>query len=427
MTIELDSSSMRLPLPDSVSLTGQLVNHFIDNVATRDTHLGDAISGDIATVTKKCLEIGDGISAGRNVSEQLRWFSAAAAGWAREGVPIDTVLRAFYEALRVSVDVMCAPDAAYDRDALIDRLRMTMAISNLMSTTMIDAYLREYRGVVSEHLTAVRALTSALLAGRATAPMARNCGVSVADTYRVLALSIPRDLDDHEPPIDNAIDARRRLRRVHTALAQHRDDALAMLSIGGGTVLIPGGTSDDTRLDSLIEVLSHAARVDISATMIIAGTDDIPDAAQRAHELLDVVGRLGYAPRLYRFEDLALEYQLTRPGPGLATLGQLLTPLDAHPDLFRTLQVLIANDMNRQRTARILHIHTNTVNYRLHRIAGLTGLDATHTAGLWQLKSAVIARAFELARSSQRFAEGPAAHAPRGRLERIRPPTLRNQ
>lgn len=423
MSIELDCSPMRSPLPDTASLAGQLVSHFIDNVATHDTQLGDAIHEDIATVTKKCLEIGDGVIAGHNVSDQLDWFSAAAAGWAREAVPIDTILDAFYESLRVSVDRICTSDAAYDRDALIDRLRTTMAISNLMSTTMINAYLREYRGVVSEHLTATRALTAALLAGRATTSMARDCGVSVADTYAVVAVSIPRDPDDQDPRIDDDIVARRKLRRVHAALAEHCDDALAMLSVDGGTVLIPGADTDDTRLDILIETLSRAARVDITATLVATTTGQIPDTAQVAHDLLDIIERLGYAPRLYRFEDLALEYQLTRPGPGLTKLGELLAPLDNHPDLYQTLQILIANDMNRQRTARLLHIHTNTIIYRLHRIATLTGLDAMHTSGLWQLKSAVIARAFELARSSrQRPSEGTAAaHVRQARLERIQP------
>ncbi|MFE9787720.1 PucR family transcriptional regulator [Nocardia salmonicida] len=426
MSIELECPSMRSPLPDTASLTNQLVSHFIDNVATRDTQLGDAIHGDIATVTKKCLEISDGVMAGRNVSDQLDWFSAAAAGWAREAVPIDTILHAFYESLQVSVDLICTSDAAYDRDALIDRLRTTMAISNLMSTTMINAYLREYRGVVSEHLTATRALTAALLAGRATTSMARDCGVSVADTYAVVAVSIPRDPDDQDPQIDDDIVARRKLRRVHTALAEQCDDALAMLSVDGGTVLIPGADTDDTRLDILIEALSRAARVDITATLTTTTTGQIPDAAQLAHDLLDIIERLGYAPRLYRFEDLALEYQLTRPGPGLTKLGELLAPLDNHPDLYQTLQMLIANDMNRQRTARLLHIHTNTIIYRLHRIASLTGLDAMHASGLWQLKSAVIARAFDLARSShQRPTEGPAAaHVRQVRLERIQPPTF---
>ncbi|WP_436975883.1 PucR family transcriptional regulator [Nocardia salmonicida] len=358
MSIELDRS----PLPDPASLAGQLVSHFIDNIATRDTQLGDAIHGDIATVTKKCLEIGDGVIAGRNVSDQLDWFSAAAAGWAREAVPIDTILDAFYESLRVSVDRICTSDAAYDRDALIDRLRTTMAISNLMSTTMINAYLREYRGVVSEHLTATRALTAALLAGRATTSMARDCGVSVAETYAVMAVSIPRDPDDHDPQIDDDTLARRKLRRVHTALAEHYDDALAMLSVDGGTILIPGADTDDTRLDILIEALSRAARVDITATLVTTTTDQIPDTAQLAHDLLDIIERLGYNPRLYRFEDLALEYQLTRPGPGLTKLGELLAPLDNHPDLSDTA------DAHRQRHEPSAHRPTPPHPYEHHHL-----------------------------------------------------------
>ncbi|MFD3747468.1 PucR family transcriptional regulator [Nocardia sp. NPDC058633] len=420
MSIELDSSPIRRPLPDVGTLTGQLVSHFIDSVSTRNTLLGDAISGDVTTMTTKCREVGDRVIAGRDVSHELSWFSAAAASWAREGVPIDTMLLAFYEALQLSLDVLCAPEAAHDRDALVDGLRTAMAISNLMSTTMIRAYFREHRGVVGEHRTAARALASALLAGRATTTIARDCGIGIAENYRVIALSIPQDAEDHRPPLDKPMAARRRLRRVRAALAHHREDALAMLSIEGGTVLVPGEDPDDTRLDILIEELSRAARLDISATSITTTTDKIPDAAQRAHELLDVIGRLGYTPRLYRFEDLALEYQLTRPGPGLTRLGQMLEPLDAHPDLYETLRVLVANDMNRQRTARLLHIHANTVLYRIRRIQTLTGLDATHTAGLWQLKSAVIARTFALSTSShQRLAEG-AATAPvtHVRLER---------
>lgn len=74
------------------------------------------------------------------------------------------------------------------------------------------------------------------------------------------------------------------------------------------------------------------------AAMVPAATDEIPAAAERAHELLDMVERLDCPPGLYRFADLALEYQLTRP------------------------------------------------------VAHLTGLDPTQGSGLWQLRSAMIAR-----------------------------------
>ncbi|PPJ24859.1 helix-turn-helix domain-containing protein, partial [Nocardia nova] len=38
--------------------------------------------------------------------------------------------------------------------------------------------------------------------------------------------------------------------------------------------------------------------------------------------------------------------------------------------------------------------HTNTVDYRLKRIAQLTHLDPTQPSGLWYLRSAPIARTY---------------------------------
>ena len=48
---------------------------------------------------------------------------------------------------------------------------------------------------------------------------------------------------------------------------------------------------------------------------------------------------------------------------------------------------------NRRRTARDLHVHTNTVDYRLRRIRDLTGHDPSLPSGRWYLEAALIARA----------------------------------
>ncbi|WP_174189768.1 PucR family transcriptional regulator, partial [Nocardia barduliensis] len=82
------------------------------------------------------------------------------------------------------------------------------------------------------------------------------------------------------------------------------------------------------------------------------------------------------------------------PGPAREHLGSLLDPLDEHPELLETLQVHIAHNLNRGRTARLLHVHTNTVDYRLKRIAQLTGFDPTMASGLWHLRSALVARTY---------------------------------
>ncbi|WP_280257553.1 PucR family transcriptional regulator, partial [Nocardia wallacei] len=168
---------------------------------------------------------------------------------------------------------------------------------------------------------------------------------------------------------------------------------LHLLSTDGGTLLLPHTTPTDT-LHHLITTLSQAARVPITATVITTPTHEIPTAADQAHQLLDMVTRLHSEPGLYRFDDLALEYQLTRPGPGREYLGSLLTPLDHHPELLQTLRTHIAHNLNRQKTARLLHVHTNTVDYRLKRVAQLTGFDPTQASGLWYLRSALVARSY---------------------------------
>ncbi len=211
---------------------------------------------------------------------------------------------------------------------------------------------------MSEHHTAVHTLTSALLGGHPTSTMARECGIDIADRYRVLALAIPSHLDESNPTLDAKVVARHKLRRLQAELATRCDDTvLSLLSVDGGTLLITADRITKGAVEELIGHLSRAARVPITATMVTASTDTLATAADQTHELLDVVSRLGSVPGLYHFDDLALEYQITRPGPGRDHLGSLLDPLDEHPELLGTLQVHIANNLNRQRTARLLNVH----------------------------------------------------------------------
>ena len=89
---------------------------------------------------------------------------------------------------------------------------------------------------------------------------------------------------------------------------------------------------------------------------------------------------------------MLLEYQLTRPSDATEELLRLLDPLDRNPDLPHTLEVYLANDLDRRRTAAALHVHPNTLDYRLRRIVELTGLDPSTTRGLQLLGAALAAR-----------------------------------
>nr|WP_232541648.1 helix-turn-helix domain-containing protein [Nocardia bovistercoris] len=145
-------------------------------------------------------------------------------------------------------------------------------------------------------------------------------------------------------------------------------------------------------VEELVALLSAAARVPLTVATVVAATAEIPQLVRHAHELLDLAQRLGRAPGVYRFAELAAHYQLTRPGSTRDQLAGQLAALDDHPDLLETLRVHLTTDGQRKATAKQLNVHPNTVDYRLRRIGEVTGLDPGDPTSLWYLRSAMIVR-----------------------------------
>ncbi|RMI30103.1 PucR family transcriptional regulator [Nocardia stercoris] len=408
--LSVSGTPMSTPLKDVGTLAGQMVGHFVETVVACGTLPGDAIHGDVTTITRTCLELAVSLLDGRDVPEQTRRLEVAAAQWAREGIPIDTIHHAIHEGFKIGLDLVTTGPLSRpgppggeeamgvtvaDFASLADGAKLVIELLDRMTTAVSMAYLRELRAVVSEHHTAVHTLTSALLGGHSTSIMARECGIEIAESYYVLAVALPPHPDESDPRVDARVVARRKLRRVQAELATRQTEkVLSLLSVDGGTILVPADAVDVDELEELTEQLSQAAGVPITAAMVSATPENIPAASEHAHELLDMLQRLRLVHGLFRFDDLALEYQLTRPGPGRDQLGAVLDPLDEYPELLQTLETHISNDLNRKRTARVLHVHMNTVDYRLKRVAQLTGLDPGQASGLWYLRSALIARTY---------------------------------
>ncbi|GAA5049709.1 PucR family transcriptional regulator [Nocardia callitridis] len=383
-------------LRDVRNVARQLVSHFVDNVVPCRTLPGDALQGEVTTVTRICLELAMNMLDGNDVPAKTERVQAAAAEWAREGIPIDAIQHAVHEGFRVGFDLIFAHATAPDYPTLVDVARRFMEILDQISCTVTRAYVKELRAVTGEHHTAVHTLTSALLGGHSNSTMARESGIAIADSYFVVALSIPPHRDEFNVALNAQVVARRKLRRVQAELATRgASHALSLLSIDGGTILLPTDRFVDGSLDELITQLSQAAQVPIIGTVLRGAPADIPALTEQAHELLDIVQRLRWPSRLHRFDELVLEYQLTRPGPARQQLATLVDLLAEYPDLLETLTTYIRNELNRQRTARALHVHANTVDHRFKRIEQITGYDPGHAHGLWYLRSALIARVFE--------------------------------
>ncbi|MEU1546712.1 helix-turn-helix domain-containing protein [Nocardia sp. NPDC005745] len=394
--LEIGGQPASVPLLNADSVASHMVGYFENVMAPCRTLPGEQLRGDVTKLTRSCLNLAAEMFDRRTVPDehQLGPVRAAAARWAREAVPLSTILRAYHEGLRIAFGLVTAPAAADDVDEVLVAADLLLELLEAITAAVSDAYVDEQHLVAKEHQTATQTLASALLSGRGSSALARQTGIPIAEAYQVVALSIPEHPDERDPRVDGNVAARRKLRRLQSELATvFASRALALLSAKGGTLLIPlGDEAEPVLTGTTLELLAAAAEVPLTATVVPTDTDQIPESADQAHELLNLV-RVGVRPPgLYQMSDLAVEYQLTRSGPATRRIATILDPLDDHPELFDTMRAYLGNDMNRQLTARQLYVHPNTVDYRLRRIAQLTSVDLATSAGISQAAIALLAR-----------------------------------
>ncbi|MFB7718760.1 PucR family transcriptional regulator [Nocardia sp. NPDC056100] len=345
---------------------------------------------DLTTMTWRCTEFAIDMLDGHAepTAADLAPLTQAVADWARAGVPLDAIQHAIHTGFRRGLAEFTTRVNPANAGDITTGVALAISLLTVITSTASLAYLGELRSVLCERRGAATTLAAALLGGRSTKTMARECGITIAESYTVLALGLPS--------APTQVATNRTIGRIQDELTTHAESGvLSLLGPGGGTVLIPAPTLTDDEVNDLVKRLSAAAEVEVTATSTHATVPGIPAAAEHTRELLNLVRQAHNTPGLYRFDNFALEYQLTRPGPARRLLATQLDPLDAHPDLFKTLRIHLANELNRRRTGRQLHIHANTVDYRMQRIKQLTGLDPALPSDLWQLRSALIARLSE--------------------------------
>ncbi|MEV3962118.1 helix-turn-helix domain-containing protein [Nocardia sp. NPDC050193] len=298
-------------------------------------------------------------------------LTKAATAAARQDLPLDAMLRRVNEVLRNCLHRLAGYNVGHQ--GLTAGTRCIVDMLDTVGAALLRAYAHEAR------TNPVTVATD-------------DPGIVLHGLCTIVALSFPAHIDTNGLPV---ADARRTLRRVKSELvARTGDNALSALSTIGGTIVLPGCPEADSGAEALIAALSRAARTPITAAVITGEAQQLSTSVDTAHTILDMVHRLGGRPGVYTFDNFALEYQLTRPGPGRRTLAAFLAPLDDHPELLETLQIHITNNLSRKRTAEKLSLHPNTVDYRLNRIHQLTGIDPSRSSEVWQLQSALVARVF---------------------------------
>ncbi|MEU9046280.1 MULTISPECIES: helix-turn-helix domain-containing protein [unclassified Kitasatospora] len=366
----------------------------------------------------------------------------SAARRAEEGLPLDAVLLAHHLGLEICWEFVTRHAREGDAIELLVLNRLLLDQLRQAATAAGAGYLDGRRPTADRRCAARQSLLTALLAGAPADEAAARAGLRLPVRYAVLCLSVADHPDEHSPGVDPGVAARRKLRRLGTELDHRtRQSALTALTPSGGLVLVPfdplpkrpasptppttpapltpltsltfpkssapsassasperpDADSEDPwpQLAATLTAAARAAGAPVLAGAATAVPAEVPEAAALAYEVLDVARTFGRPPGLHRLDDVLLEYQLTRPSQARARLAALLEPLAEAGELLTTLRTHLAGGLNRRHTASALHLHPNTVDYRLRRVAALTGLDPARPADALRITAAIAARTAE--------------------------------
>ncbi|RFU85288.1 PucR family transcriptional regulator [Streptomyces triticagri] len=355
---------------------------------------GEELTGDIADIVQHNLRLfADCVEHRRPATEtELDQQRDSAAQRAEEGVPLDAILTAYHIGTilcwqEISADAR--PHELADVQETVDRM---MELQRRLTSAVSAAYL-EARSILDrqEH-DGRHALLAALLAGEPA--RLGPTGPRPAALYVAMTLALGTHPDETVAGPGAGIAARRKTRRVRSVLDRHTGEpALTALDATGGTVLLPVAEPPSwDGLRALVERAGESAGVPVTAAATVAAPHEVAPAVTRNAEVVDLVRRTRRPPGLYRLADVLLDYQLSRPSAALDDLAALLAPIEERPGLLHTLQTFLDEGLDRRAAAAALHVHPNTVDYRLRSIARLTGLSPVRPADLPQLGAALVAR-----------------------------------
>jgi len=381
-------------------LARKMIETFVAEIPLYSLLPREQLEGEILSITEENLRLffrtlrsGESLT-----SAELGDVRLSAARRAEERVPLDAVLTAYHVGARIGWGAIVEGAEPDETDAVIAAGARVLSYAQQVTAEVAAAYLEEQQTIYGEERDARRALASALLAGEPAESLAARLGVTIAPAYVVVALRIEAHPDEADRGVGGAIAARRKVRRAQVALDEWLGEpVIGLLDPIGGAVLLPATREDAQqhaeRLPALAAAIAEAAGADVIAGGAVAlGTEDIARATAQAQDVVRLARVLERPPGGYVLRDVLLEYQLTRPSDAQADLAQLLQPLDRNPDLPLTLEVYLDHDLDRRSTAAALHVHPNTLDYRLRRIVELTGLDPSTTRGLQLLGAALAAR-----------------------------------
>jgi hypothetical protein len=364
---------------DPAEIAREMVATFRSEIAGYTRLPDSVIGGQILAVSQRNVELFfRSITETRGpTEEELEPFKESARSRAEEGLPLEDLLHAYRLGGRLGWEALLEASTEDERPALLAAAELLMRYIDSVSSAVAQTYLDEHQHIVSEDERRHRALSEALIHPEREVPeladLADRVGFPITERYRPFAKTLPGSPTHAHSQLAAALRAQGVLAltegdRVTGLAAENTDEAIFTRPLG------------------LYALGAATPRSELSAAL-----DD-------TRLLLDLARREGLEGAIDA-EDFVLELLLARaPDLAASLVERVIGPLEAYAarrgdsGLLETLETFLACALDRRRTAERLHVHPNTLDYRLRRIAELTGLEPGKPRDLVLLELALARR-----------------------------------
>jgi sugar diacid utilization regulator len=296
---------------------------------------------------------------------------------ALQGIPLDSVIRAFRAGERAMLDELLNHLSELDTEEVRGSVDLLASTFDLLTQECITSYRQASDEMALHHERVEHDLVSDLAIGGDTdaahvEQQARLLGADPGQPHRAVALLCEAG---SQPPT---------MLRVRNHVLSNLSDLVEGKILfgaisGTGVLLVPGTLDDQPLLGALGRALHQRTLRDIAVAGLGTMAPSLRTVARSCRQAMstaEVLHRHGSARVAGRWTDVLIDAALLQDrNLSDHLVATRIGQLRKHEHLLETLRTFLDCDLSQTRTARALTVHVNTVAYRLGRIQDITRKD----------------------------------------------------
>jgi len=376
--------------PRQEEIAREMVRRYRDEIVDYAASSADFLEADVLAVTQRVLThvldsiASDSISPTDKQAAELRLMLSRRP---HQGVALPSIqhaFRLFSEHLYDELWACAEPTCQEELQAVIRGGRVIMRFADVVIGMVTQTYLDEMEDVRGDREIVSRTLLDSVLAGRSSSPStmrdARILGIDLIPQNVVVVARAP-------------VGEEKRPRTLRVAAKALRKELLRQLDSGRGLVgiregevvcLCPSPSPLEGRRAADAAHTAAAALDELGMSIGVsswhAHAEEIPGAYAEAREAADIAIRTGVRNRAVAYDDVLVDHVLRENENAARVISAALGPVREYDSrrntqLVASLRAYIDANFSITRAARVMHIHSNTLLYRLQRIRELTGRD----------------------------------------------------